>query len=95
MNEAKIEEKYTTLHFRIVSEHFVMLGTEHIRSSLTGAQIMLYFPGSTKFESMKMLLSDWIFLAVLGVLVAFISISVDMMIYYFQEGLFNIPCCLK
>lgn len=40
---------------------------------------------STKFESMKMLLSDWIFLAVLGVLVAFISISVDMMIYYFQE----------
>ncbi|VDL86563.1 unnamed protein product [Nippostrongylus brasiliensis] len=36
-------------------------------------------------ELQFMLLSDWIFLAVLGILVAFLSISVDMMIYYFQE----------
>ncbi|WKY17172.1 hypothetical protein Q1695_001638 [Nippostrongylus brasiliensis] len=39
----------------------------------------------SKLTSLQMLLSDWIFLAVLGILVAFLSISVDMMIYYFQE----------
>ncbi|KAK5983865.1 Chloride channel protein, partial [Trichostrongylus colubriformis] len=39
----------------------------------------------SKYGCVRMLASDWIFLAVLGVLVAFLSISVDMMIYYFQE----------
>ncbi|EYC37323.1 hypothetical protein Y032_0804g2433 [Ancylostoma ceylanicum] len=43
-------------------------------------------PGSgNKMNSMKMILADWIFLGVLGGITAFLSISVDMMIYYFQE----------
>nr|CDJ84934.1 Chloride channel domain containing protein [Haemonchus contortus] len=38
-----------------------------------------------QYGSIRMLISDWLFLAVLGVLVAFLSIFVDMMVYYFQQ----------
>lgn len=38
-----------------------------------------------KLISLSYLLSDWMFLALLGVAVAFISILVDMMVFSFQE----------
>nr|CDJ97032.1 Chloride channel and Cystathionine beta-synthase domain containing protein [Haemonchus contortus] len=38
-----------------------------------------------QYGSIRMLISDWLFLAILGVLVAFLSIFVDMMVYYFQQ----------
>ncbi|KJH42671.1 hypothetical protein DICVIV_11338, partial [Dictyocaulus viviparus] len=56
----------------------------HTKPLLSTYFYSLLIPGD-KFGNVKMILSDWIFLAVLGVLVAFLSISVDMMIYYFQE----------